>query len=266
MRDVALVETPKTQEEERGHGERGPRLPDGWMDTFLEYIRTKGVQWKAAKMAGVHVDTVEAWKARDPAFAQEILAARMEYTDSLKETMHDQFVKGNVVAGIVLLKAYLPAEFIERHAILNVDVHIDVPTDQARQVLGEMLAHVTPSTVERLSAEQLHREAAPSLPSQGSVAPRSGLILDVPGPMVRRDAESPESREGSERLTLENLSPDDSRAGYRISQPISGIQPPALAPKEGAVAASGPLALPPAGDQLRPPIQARKPLNRGRQA
>lgn len=220
----------------------------GWQDAFLTEYEATGTLWRAAKVAGVSADSVERYRASDQDFAAKVEEARQLYADDLETTMHDQFVKGNVVAGIVLLKKHRPHQFIERHAILNVDVHIDVPTDQARQVLGEMLAHVTPSTVERLSAEQPHRDAAPLVPPLSAVAPRSGLILDVPAHSYGLPNEV--SSDSSERLNPE----------------FSGISARSPSAKEGDAAASAPLALPPAELVAAPPSQPRKPLNTGRQA
>lgn len=258
MRDVDALVVPDPQKNRWGGWRPNSGRPkrEDWQEPFLARLAECGATYRAAYDVGVDVKTVTAERERNPDFADAFSEARNLFADDLEILLRDQgdgTVRGNPLPVFALLKKHRPQEYIERHAILNVDVHIDVPTDQARQVLGEMLAHVTPSTVERLSAEQPHRDAAPSPPSVSAVVPHGGLILDVPVPMVRRDADSPESREGSE-------------SSDRPNPEFSGIRAGAATQERDDAAAPAPLALPPPELVAAPPIRPRKPLNRGRQA
>lgn len=257
MRDVDALVVPDPQKNRWGGWRPNSGRPkrEDWQEPFLARLAECGATYRAAYDVGVDVKTVTAERERNPDFADAFHEARNLFADDLEILLRDQgdgTVRGNPLPVFALLKKHRPQEYIERHAILNVDVHIDVPTDQARQVLGEMLAHVTPSTVERLSAEQPHRDAAPSLPTVLDVSPTSLVAM-------------PKAAHGSDvRASVGTTGERSVGVGHVAS--LSGIRAQSPSAKEGEAAASGALALPAAELASSPPIQARKPLNTGRQA
>jgi hypothetical protein len=109
---------------------------------FLAYLEAKGTYYKAARAAGVSDDTVLRERRRDPEFDRRVDEARQLHADQLEE---DLTAEPGVVGKIVMLKKFRPGEFIERHAVLNLNVSTEPPFDPAA-LLREMLAGMSPVT------------------------------------------------------------------------------------------------------------------------
>jgi hypothetical protein len=139
------------------HGARGPELPDHWRQTFLDAYEQTGTLWKAAKIAGLSAKTVKRHMEADPDFADQAEERRQLYADGLEIGMDGLFRKGNVVAGIVMLKKHRPADFIERAQIQSVNVNVDIQVAEAREFL-----HALASSPR---AELQALRALPSLPA-----------------------------------------------------------------------------------------------------
>jgi hypothetical protein len=139
----------------------GPPLPDGWRGLFLAYLEARGTYFKAAKAAGVSDDTVLRERRRDPEFDRRVDEARQLHADQLEE---DLTAEPGVVGKIVMLKKFRPGEFIERHAVLNLNVTSEIPGVDAVAMLRQMLADMSPATKALLEGQAPTVIDAPALP------------------------------------------------------------------------------------------------------
>lgn len=131
----------------------GPPLPNGWRGVFLAYLEQHGTYYKAARSAGVSDDTVLRERRRDAAFDRQVEEARQLHADHLEEGMIRQAEShGNPVGYIVRLKALRPAAYIERHAIMSLNVTSELTSEDAAGLLRDMLANLSDSSRELLSA------------------------------------------------------------------------------------------------------------------
>lgn len=122
----------------------GPPTPDGWRGLFLAYYQQNGTYYKAARAAGVSDDTVLRERRRDPEFDRRVDEARQLHADQLEE---DLTAEPGVVGKIVMLKKFRPLEFVERHAVMNLNVTAGLPPGiDAVAILRDMLADVSPHT------------------------------------------------------------------------------------------------------------------------
>ena len=133
---------------------RGQAVPKGWKLTFLREYEAHGKIWYCAKRAGVGGQTVKNERARDAIFDAACDDALQHYADGLEVTMDDQFQKGNVVAGIVRLKAVRPDKYVEKHVVNTLAVNLtvqQVSEADATDFLHRLLAFATPETRAKLN-------------------------------------------------------------------------------------------------------------------
>jgi hypothetical protein len=121
----------------------GPPLPNGWRGLFLAYYEQNGTYYKAARAAGVSDDTVLRERRRDPEFDRRVDEARQLHADQLEE---DLTAEPGVVGKIVMLKKFRPGEFIEKHAVLNLNVSGEIPGVDALALLRQMVEDMSPAT------------------------------------------------------------------------------------------------------------------------
>ena len=127
-------------------------LPKAWRERFLHAYRTRGGVHRAAETAGVHPETVRLERHRDPAFDQQVLEAREYYADLVEETMLASADRSdNPVGFIVRLKALRPDQYIERHAVMSVNLSAELPGPDAAALLRAMLSALTDSSRALLS-------------------------------------------------------------------------------------------------------------------
>jgi hypothetical protein len=139
----------------------GPRTPDGWKPVFLEHLRQYGGAYKAARAAGVAPSTVWRQCDVDGAFAERMRDAREEFADTLEEGLAaDAARTGNPVGRIVLLKKFRPNEYVEKYAVMNLNVSGELGSEEAASVLRAMLGDLGDSTRALLEGHP----AAPALP------------------------------------------------------------------------------------------------------
>lgn len=146
------------QEKRKRGGARagaGRKRREDWQETYLRAYATHGGLYRSAAEAGVTARTVLDEQARNPAFAERLEVARQTYADTLESKLEAAADRtGNPVGYIVLLKALRPQQFVERHMNVSLNVDVEVPAEHARQVLADMLQHLTPATREALTAHQ----------------------------------------------------------------------------------------------------------------
>lgn len=114
---------------------------------FLEHLRQFGGAYRAARAAGIAPSTV--WRACDVdrAFAERMRDAREEYADGLEEGLAADAAKtGNPVGRIVLLKKFRPNEYIEKHAVMNVNVAVELDSADGASFLRTLLPDMSPIT------------------------------------------------------------------------------------------------------------------------
>jgi hypothetical protein len=141
----------------------GPQLPKDWQARFLHAYRSRGGLHRAAEAASVHPETVRQERLRNPAFDQQVLAAREYYADLVEETMLASADRSdNPVGFIVRLKALRPTEYIERHAVMSVSLSAELPGHDAAELLRAMLGTLTDSSRTLLSS------GPPALPPPGT--------------------------------------------------------------------------------------------------
>jgi hypothetical protein len=125
----------------------GPQLPKGWQQRFLEAYRTRGGLHRAAEAASVSHETVRVERHRNPAFDAAVRDAREYYADLVEETMLASADRSDNPAGfIVRLKALRPAEYIEKHAVMNLTVTAELDSADGAAMLREMFSAMRPST------------------------------------------------------------------------------------------------------------------------
>jgi hypothetical protein len=140
----------------------GPQLPHDWRERFLEAYRTRGGLHRAAEAASVSHEAVRMERHRDPAFDQQVLAAREYYADLVEEAMLASADRSDNPAGfIVRLKALRPHEYIEKHAVMNFTVSTTLEPDDGAQLLREMLTTLRPSTQALLGPPAALEEGTP---------------------------------------------------------------------------------------------------------
>jgi hypothetical protein len=156
-RQVASAASPKNG---------GPALPADWQARFLAAYKQLGGVHLAAEAASIHPETVRRYRHADPAFDAACLDAREFYADTLERDLIASAERSdNPVGYIVRLKALRPAEYIEKHAVMSLNVHADLPSADAAQLLRDMLGTLTESSRHLLST------GPPPLPSAEATAP-----------------------------------------------------------------------------------------------
>jgi hypothetical protein len=79
---------------------------------------------------------------RNPEFDAACHDARQYFADTVEENMLASADKhGNPVGYIVRLKALRPNEYIEKHAVVNMNLSGQLNPDDAARLLGAMLQH-----------------------------------------------------------------------------------------------------------------------------
>lgn len=138
----------------------GPALPDDWRRVFLTRLEQHGTYHIAARAAGVSVKTIERYRAADPDFNAACLEARQYAAELYEEALIASADRSdNPVGYIVRLKQLKPAEYIERHAVLNLNVTTELSEDHAMPLLAAMLQSLSPH-----AAALLQEAAQPALP------------------------------------------------------------------------------------------------------
>ena len=87
---------------------------------LLEAIRNGLTQRFAAKLAGIHADTMRDWRENDPLFARELEAARAEFVQKHVGRI-DNHSKRNWMASAWLLERTEPRDFGPAHAQLSIN-------------------------------------------------------------------------------------------------------------------------------------------------
>lgn len=156
-------------------GRRGPQLDLNWRERFLNALRDPkhgGARWKAARLAGVSIRTVENHEREDSAFAGDITDAIQEYADEcvvgLKRIGDERH---NPLAYFGLLRALRPNEWNDRvvSVNLNVDVDVNASAGEAKAMLAQALGHLTPATMRELTSAQQHAQDSRTLVGSGTV-------------------------------------------------------------------------------------------------
>lgn len=112
----------------------------------MEAMRTGRGLYRAAEAAGVHGRTISRERERDPAFNDAVLDALQYHADVLEEAMETQAEKtGNPVGYIVRLKALRPAQYIEKHAVMNLNVTANVEGADAMALLSQLVRELSPA-------------------------------------------------------------------------------------------------------------------------
>ena len=104
------------------------------------------------------------------------LDAREFYADTLERDLIASAERSdNPVGYIVRLKALRPAEYIEKHAVMSLNVHADLPSADAAQLLRDMLGTLTeklpPPPEYRPAPTAIGRGHRPVRQTQPRVAP-----------------------------------------------------------------------------------------------
>jgi len=125
----------------------GQELPTAWRAKFLAHYREHGGLWRSAEAADVSHETVRRHRAADPEFDQQVCDARQVYADRIEERMIDSAERSDNPAGfIVRLKALRPHEYIEKHAVLNLNVTTELDPADGLRLLRAMYADASPET------------------------------------------------------------------------------------------------------------------------
>ena len=133
----------------------GPPLPAGWTEAYLLKVREHGGLNLAAEQAGVNLRTVQRLRNADDGFDQRVCDALELYADTLEHEMVQQAKdRGNPVGYIVRLKALRPDKYIERHAIMNLNVSVDATPADALGLLARMVGASTEATRKALTATE----------------------------------------------------------------------------------------------------------------
>lgn len=126
-------------------------LPDrceGWYPPFIIALAKYGRITLAAGAVQVHRRVAYAHIAKNPALSGEVEAARAHYRSGLEYGLAHQFhTTGNVLAGFGALKAELPARYIEKQVVMNVDATTELEGHDAKAVLLAMLGDASPATL-----------------------------------------------------------------------------------------------------------------------
>jgi hypothetical protein len=122
----------------------------GWRHVYLEHVVKTGATFRALARAGVTPRQLQDAIDQDGDFAEAIERAKGEHGDDLAEGLVEtRFPVGRIVR----LKALRPQEYIEKHAVLNLNADLnELPLRDAVAVLRGMMTHITPSTRRMLDA------------------------------------------------------------------------------------------------------------------
>ena len=85
---------------------------------FIAALADQGTVYHAAQAAGISCQTAYRWQRDDPEFAEACEEAHENAVDVVENTMYQQAVGGNTLAGIFYLKAHRPM-YRDR---LNIDI------------------------------------------------------------------------------------------------------------------------------------------------
>jgi len=139
----------------------GPPLPEGWQETFLAHLETKGTYALACKRTGVSDETVRKYRHADPAFDERCRWAREVFADTVEEKLLELGERSDdPVPSIVMLKKLRPHEYIERHAVMSFNVSTSLTPEDGLAVLREMLGDINEQT-----RAQIAGGAVPGLPA-----------------------------------------------------------------------------------------------------
>jgi hypothetical protein len=120
---------------------------------LVEAIRNGLTQRFAAKLAGIHPETMREWRSSDPLFARELEAARAEFVQKHVGRI-DHHSKRNWMASAWLLERTEPRDFGPAHAQLSINQTLATgPTNVV--VLGPERAKELVSRHETLRAKAL---------------------------------------------------------------------------------------------------------------
>jgi hypothetical protein len=121
-------------------------------DPFLKHLATYGEKSAAAMYARIGRSSLYDYVADDPAFAAEVTAALEFYRARCRYSlMHNTRTTGNPVGAIVTNKAEEPAKYIEKHAVVSLNMTAEVPGVDIAAVLRAMLGDLTEPTQQLLA-------------------------------------------------------------------------------------------------------------------
>lgn len=125
-------------------------LPDRlepWYPPFIIALAKYGRITLAAGAVQVHRRVAYGHIAKNRALSAEVDAAKAHYRSGLEYGLAHQFhTTGNVLAGFGALRAELPGRYIEKQAIMNVNVSAPPEGVDAAGILRAMLQDVSPTT------------------------------------------------------------------------------------------------------------------------
>jgi hypothetical protein len=132
-------------------------LPDrceGWYPPFIIALAKYGRITLAAGAVQVHRRVAYAHIAKNRALSGEVEAAKAHYRSGLEYGLAHQFhTTGNVLAGFGALKAELPARYIEKQVVMNVDATSAPDGVDAVAMLRAMLGDLSPATRALIAGE-----------------------------------------------------------------------------------------------------------------
>jgi hypothetical protein len=139
----------------------GPPIPAQWRERYLDHVRLHGHYALAARAAGISQETARRERVANPAFDSDCREAREEAADRVEIKMLESAERSDNPAGfIVRLKALRPHEYIEKHAVVNLNMTAELPGVDVVQVLQTMLGHLTEPTRLLLAQGALPQDAA----------------------------------------------------------------------------------------------------------
>ncbi len=136
------------------------RLGYAWYAPFLKHLATHGEKMAAAMYARVGRSTMYRAIDADPVFAAELEAAQAYFKARCEAgLMHNTRVTGNPAGVIVRNKGEQPMKYIEKSAVVSVNLTGELGPVDAQAVLCGMLRDLSPATRQLLT-----RETPPALP------------------------------------------------------------------------------------------------------
>jgi len=146
--------------DEKNAWKHGPPLPEGWQETLIGHLEAKGTYALACKRTGVSDETVRKYRHADPAFDARCRWAREIFADTVEEKLLDIGERSDdPVPSIVILKKLRPAEYIEKHAIMSINLTGTLGEIDGAAVLRAIVGDPGAPT------QQLLSSPAPALPA-----------------------------------------------------------------------------------------------------
>lgn len=132
--------------------------PPAWIPAFLEKYSKEGGISLSAREAGTTWQSVKAYAAANPDFAEKLDEAKMELIERLERQMvalGNGTAKGNFLAIIARLKGENPAKYNDKLQVSGVvgHLHAGPPPEVVEQLLRDMLGAARPATKAAITGE-----------------------------------------------------------------------------------------------------------------